>query len=159
MKMVMKISLALATCLAVARGVPLAAHHSFAAEFDDTKPVKVTGTLTKVEWTNSHIWFFPRRKNADGTVTTGVAARARSADAARYRQGSAEARVETVVVEGFRAKDGSNNASGGRITRPRDGRNAEPRPQDTEPGIDDENREVFNARPGVQSQSRAVGAP
>ena len=38
--------------------VPLAAHHSFAAEYDSSKPVNVTGTLTRVEWTNPHIWFY-----------------------------------------------------------------------------------------------------
>src|SRR5437763_16914770 len=38
--------------------VPLIAHHSFAAEFDGKKPVKVTGVVKKVEWTNPHIWFY-----------------------------------------------------------------------------------------------------
>ena len=51
-------------------GAQPAAHHSFAAEFDDTKPVKVTGTITKVEWQNPHIWFYIDVKNADGSVTT-----------------------------------------------------------------------------------------
>src|SRR5215470_11102196 len=37
---------------------PLLAHHSFAAEFDGKKPVKVTGIVKKVEWTNPHIWFY-----------------------------------------------------------------------------------------------------
>ena len=37
--------------------IPLYAHHSFIAVFDRTKPVNVTGTITKVEWTNPHIWF------------------------------------------------------------------------------------------------------
>src|SRR5438067_10755885 len=53
----------------LASAVPIAAHHSFAAEFDDTKPVKVTGTITKVEWQNPHIWFYVDVKAADGTVT------------------------------------------------------------------------------------------
>jgi len=55
--------------VALLAGATMSAHHSFAAEFDDTKPVKVTGTITKVEWQNPHIWFYVDVKNADGTVT------------------------------------------------------------------------------------------
>jgi hypothetical protein len=66
----MRTRLALAACLAVTALAPLAAHHSFAAEFDDTKPVKMTGVIKKVEWTNPHIWFYLDVKNTDGTVTT-----------------------------------------------------------------------------------------
>ncbi|PYR98966.1 MAG: hypothetical protein DMG12_21425, partial [Acidobacteria bacterium] len=42
--------------------VPLLAHHSFAAEYDGTKPVKVTGKVVKVEWMNPHIWFYVEGK-------------------------------------------------------------------------------------------------
>lgn len=45
------------------------AHHSFAATFDENKPVTLTGTVTKVEWNNPHIWFFVDVENPDGTVT------------------------------------------------------------------------------------------
>jgi hypothetical protein len=45
------------------------AHHSFAAEFDADKPVRVTGVVTKVEWTNPHIWFFIDVKGEDGTIS------------------------------------------------------------------------------------------
>ena len=48
----------------------LLAHHSFAAEFDDKQPLKLTGTLTKVEWNNPHIWYYVDVKNPDGTTTT-----------------------------------------------------------------------------------------
>ena len=48
---------------------PVAAHHSFAAEYDNTKPVKVTGVLTRVEWTNPHIWFYVDVKDDRESVT------------------------------------------------------------------------------------------
>jgi uncharacterized protein DUF6152 len=48
----------------------LLAHHSLAAEFDDKQPLKLTGTLTKVEWTNPQIWYYIDVKNPDGSTTT-----------------------------------------------------------------------------------------
>jgi hypothetical protein len=119
----MQTRLLLAAWLALAALTPLSAHHSFAAEFDDTKPVKMTGVIKKVEWTNPHIWFYLDVKNPDGTVTTwGFSG---GAPGQLMRRGIVKEQLklgETVMVEGFRAKDGSNNASGGRITFP-DGRN------------------------------------
>ena len=49
--------------------MPLFAHHSFAAEFDVTKPVKVHGTVTKMDWVNPHSWIYVDVKDADGKVT------------------------------------------------------------------------------------------
>jgi len=53
-----KISVFVAAFGLLLAAVPVIAHHSFAAEFDANKPVKLTGTVTKVEWQNPHIWFY-----------------------------------------------------------------------------------------------------
>jgi hypothetical protein len=136
MKTIVKVGFGLTVSLWLAGSGRPAAHHSFAAEFDDTKPIKMTGTITKVEWTNPHIWFYLDVKNADGTTTTwGFAG---GAPGQLMRRGIVKDQLklgETVVVEGFRAKDGSNNASGGRVTFP-DGRNVlTAGAQDTAPGV------------------------
>ena len=58
-------------CLGLAAvSIPLQSHHSFASEFDTQKPFKVTGTVTKVEWTNPHIWFHTDVKDSDGKLTS-----------------------------------------------------------------------------------------
>jgi hypothetical protein len=103
--------------------LPLLAHHSFAAEFDDQKPVKMTGKIVKVEWQNPHIWFYLDVTGPDGKVTTwGFAG---GAPGQLMRRGITKDQLklgDTVVVEGFRSKDNSTNASGGRVMFP-DGRN------------------------------------
>ena len=95
----------------------LLAHHSFSAEYDSNQPVKVTGTVTRVDWQNPHIWFFLDVKDEQGKVSNwgfsgappGVLQR-RGISRDSLKAG------DVVVVEGFRARDGSNNASGGKVT-------------------------------------------
>jgi len=54
--------------LLVLAAAPMAAHHAFSAEFDQSKPVKLAGEITKLEWTNPHAWLFIDVKTPDGKV-------------------------------------------------------------------------------------------
>lgn len=62
------LSLVLISGVALLTSVPARAHHAFAAEFDATKPVRVEGTVVKVEWTNPHTWFHVDAVGADGQI-------------------------------------------------------------------------------------------
>jgi hypothetical protein len=96
---------------------PVQAHHSFAAEFDSSKPVKVTGVVTKLEWQNPHIWYYIDVKNDDGTVTNW--AFSGSSPIQLMRRGISKKVLQpgtVITVEGFRAKDGSNNGGGSKVT-------------------------------------------
>ncbi len=106
----------------IAAALPLAAHHSFTAEYDDQQPIKVSGVVTKVEWQNPHIWFYVDVKNEDGTVTNW--AFSGGAPGQLFRRGITKSSIQVgmqVNVAGFRAKDGSHNANGSSVTFP-DGR-------------------------------------
>lgn len=107
---------------ALLSALPLLAHHSFSAEYDDSKPVKVTGVVTKVEWQNPHIWFYVDSKDETGKITHW--AFSGGAPGQLMRRGIYKDVIQpgmTVHVDGFRAKDGSNNANGAKVTFP-DGR-------------------------------------
>jgi len=107
-------------CLVAA--VPVAAHHSFAAEFDGTKVIRLKGTLTKIEWTNPHSYFYIDVKDESGKVINwGCEAGAPGALSRRgFRKGDIKL-GDTLVVDGYLAKDGSNIVDARRVTLP-DGR-------------------------------------
>ena len=88
------------------------AHHSFAATFDENRPVKLTGTVTKLEWTNPHIWFFIDVKGTDGRVTNWAFEMASPNQLLRagWRRDSMKIGDE-VAVDARQARDGSSNAN------------------------------------------------
>jgi hypothetical protein len=96
---------------------PSIAHHSFAAEFDASKPLKLTGTVTKLEWTNPHTWFFIDVKGEDGKITNWGFEMGSPNGLMRAGWTRNSMKVgEVVTVEASRAKDGSNNANARSVT-------------------------------------------
>jgi len=101
---------------------PASAHHAFAAEFDSSQPVRFTATVKRVRWTNPHTWFFVEVAQPDGTVEE-WAIEAGTPNVL-YRRGFTKdslAPGTVVIIDGYRAKDGSRRANGRDITLP-DGR-------------------------------------
>jgi len=113
-----KLLLSLAAAgLTLMAALPAHAHHAFAAEFDADKPIKLKGTVTKMEWINPHAWLHIDVKGEDGSVTNWMieAAAPNSLLRRGWNKNSLPAGVE-ILVEGFQAKDGSNRANGSVIT-------------------------------------------
>jgi hypothetical protein len=114
----MSARLAMLLCVAsIAASGTAQAHHSFAAEFDAAKPITLTGTVTKVEWTNPHTWFFIDVKNADGSVTNWGFEMPGPAQLLRLgmKRDSMKA-GDVVTVDARRARDGSNQANAQTVT-------------------------------------------
>ena len=106
-----------AACGALWMTVPAQAHHSFVAEFDQTKVVKLHGLVTKMEWVNPHAWIHVAVQNADGSTTEWMIEGNTPNGLLRrgFTKKSLEAGTE-VFVEGYQARSGDNRANGSSIT-------------------------------------------
>jgi Family of unknown function (DUF6152) len=123
----MRIKQLLTVCVTAAAAMlllnfPAQAHHAFAAEFDATKPIRVEGTISKVQWTNPHSWFFVDVMGADGQLEHWMFEG--GGPLALIRRGFTKDYLKPgtkIVVEGFLAKGVAYRANARSLTYP-DGR-------------------------------------
>ena len=114
----------LALVALIAVGVPAIAHHSFSAEFDNTKRIELKGFVTKVEWTNPHVWFYI---NVIDAATGKGKIWGFEMGPPHGLQGQGWTREtmkigDEVIVNGSRAKDGSNRANASTVVLAKTGR-------------------------------------
>ena len=103
--------------LTAAATVSLAAHHSFAAEFDAKQPVLFKGTVTKMEWINPHVWIHMNVTQPNGKTEAWMVEG--GAPTVLFRRGFSKTSLQAgtqIVVDGYRAKDGTNKMNAREIT-------------------------------------------
>jgi len=115
----MKTTLAVAGSIAliVVATAPIAAHHSFAAEFDAKQPVLFKGTVTKMEWINPHVWIHMNVTQPNGKTEAWMVEG--GAPTVLFRRGFSKTSLQAgtqIVVDGYRAKDGTNKMNAREIT-------------------------------------------
>ena len=111
-------ALTIASVLMLVAG-PTRAHHSFSAEFDANQPITFTGVVTRMQWTNPHAWIHVDVTQPDGTVES-WAVEAGTVNVL-FRRGFTKDSLQPgteIVVDGYRAKDGSRRANGRDLTLP-----------------------------------------
>ena len=117
-----KLAVVIAIAFLLLKAAPVFAHHAFAAEFDAKKPVKLRGTVTRMEWINPHAWIHIDVKGPDGAVV-GWMIEAGTPNTL-FRRGFTKdslAKGTEILVDGYQSKDGTNKANGRDVTFP-DGR-------------------------------------
>jgi hypothetical protein len=95
--------------LSLAAATAAFAHHSFAAEFDGNKPIRIEGTLSKVEWTNPHSYFYVEVTDAQGKVTSWGCEGGNPGQLSRRGFNKGDAKIgQHIIVDGYAARDGSH---------------------------------------------------
>ncbi len=106
----------------IVASVPAWAHHSFAAEFDGSRSMRLVGTITRIEWTNPHSYFYIDVKDDKGSVVNWGCEGAGPGALTRRGWGKGDVKLgDTLIVDGYPAKDGSHIIDARRVTLP-DGR-------------------------------------
>jgi len=114
MKGVFAVVVGVASLLAGAAAV---AHHSFAAEFDVNRPIKLTGTVTKIEWTNPHAWVFVDAKDDKGVAQNWAIELVGINDLLRLGWGRDKVKAGDVIsIDGFGAKNGTNTVNAASVS-------------------------------------------
>jgi hypothetical protein len=107
----------LAVAVLFALGKPVLGHHSFGAEFDGNKPVRLVGKITRVEWTNPHSYLYIDVVDDKGNVTNWGCEGAAPSALTRRGWEKGDLKIgDTIVVDGYRAKDGSHLVDTRRVT-------------------------------------------
>ena len=115
-------SAAAAAAVSLMAALPVEAHHSFAAEFDGNRPVRLVGTITKIEWTNPHTYFYVDVTDSKGQVHNWACEAGNPGALTRRGWKKGDIRFgDKLIVDGYLAKDGSRLIDARRVILP-DGR-------------------------------------
>ena len=112
-----KLAAVLVACLWLLAAAPVWAHHSFAAEYDSKQLITLKGVITKVEWTNPHIYFYIDVKDANGEVTNWSLEGYPPNTLKRTGFTRDDFKIgEEITVTAYKAKDGTNTAASREVT-------------------------------------------